>query len=124
MRDESQLLIKQAESDLGTSKNSLNSGDYYASVFWSQQCVEKCLKSILSKKKGGYAKIHDLVALSKKAGVSDDLIDKVKRFIGIHTETRYGFMNDETPSEKFKEEDAVEFLQIAKEVFEWTRKKI
>jgi len=39
--------LMQAVRDLETARNSLNSGDYYASAFWAQQAVEKALKALL-----------------------------------------------------------------------------
>ena len=59
---EYQKWFAQALRDLRTAENSLNSGDYYACAFWSQQAVEKALKALLISR-GKVVRGHDLVEL-------------------------------------------------------------
>jgi len=46
MRQEVINWFKQSEADLKSAKNSKNCGDYYMSVFASQQAAEKALKAL------------------------------------------------------------------------------
>jgi len=115
----------QAEADFRTANNSFLSKDYYASVFWSQQSIEKCLKAIIIKESKKLVKIHDVILLGKMANLPLDLLNKIKLLSGVYVETRYGISGAGTlPFKKFKEKDASEFLNISKEVLEWSRKKI
>jgi|SRR3989344_1632843 len=122
--EESENWLKQAEADLRTSENSLKSQDFYASVFWSQQSAEKALKSFIINNEGKLIKIHDLVILGRRARLPEDLLLKCEKLSLAYTNTRYGISENEIPSKKFKENDAVNFLNIAKEVLEWLKKKI
>ena len=122
--EESENWLKQAEADLRTSENSLKSQDFYASVFWSQQSAEKALKSFIINNEGKLIKIHDLVILGRRARLPEDLLLKCEKLSLAYTNTRYGISDNEIPSKKFKENDAVNFLNIAKGVLEWLRKKI
>ena len=114
----------QAEIDLRTASNSLLSKDYYASAFWSQQAIEKCLKAVVMKESKALIKVHDLVMLGRKAKLPEDLLSKLKLFGGVYTETRYGVIDEKIPAQKFTEKDASEFLTVAKEVLRWSKKKI
>lgn len=122
MKEESKSWLMQAEADFRTAENSLKSKDYYASVFWSQQSIEKCLKAVIIHKEGELVKIHDLVILGRRIPLPSDLSGKIKSVSGAYIETRYGIIGDEIPSKKFKENDALEFIKIAREVLEWVKK--
>ena len=123
MKEESKNWLRQAEADLRAAKNSLKSKDYHASVFWSQQAAEKCLKGIIIEKENQLIKIHDLVILGKRAGLSQDLLLKCEKLSKVYIESRYGIL-DEIPAEKFNKVNAEEFLLISEEVLEWCKKKI
>lgn len=123
MREESKNWIIQAEADLKAAKNSLKSKDYHASIFWSQQAAEKCLKGFIIEKRSELFKIHDLVILGKKAGLPDEILSKCDKLSKVYIESRYGVL-DEIPAEKFSREDAESFLLISEEILGWVKKKI
>ena len=123
MKEESKNWLRQAEADLRAAKNSLKSKDYHASVFWSQQAAEKCLNGTIIEKENQLIKIHDLVILGKRAGLSQDLLLKCEKLSKVYIESRYGIL-DEIPAEKFNKVNAEEFLLISEEVLEWCKKKI
>ena len=116
--------FEQAKADLITAKNSQQSKDYYASCFWSQQAVEKSLKSLLIKSAKKLQKTHDVIILSRLTNIPDKLKDKIKSLSGIHVETRYGIVGNIIPAKNYKEEDSKKFIEIAEEVIEWVTKKI
>ena len=122
MKEESEKWHLQAEADLRAARNSLKSKDY-ASVFWSQQAVEKCLKGIIIKKEGELIKIHDLSVLGKKVQLPYEFMVKCEKLSKVYIESRYGIL-DEIPAQKFNKEDAEAFLLISEEVLEWCKKKI
>lgn len=105
MKEESKNWLMQAEADFRTAENSLKSKDYYASVFWSQQSIEKCLKAVIIDKKGELVKIHDLVILGRIIPLPSDLSGKIKSISGAYLEIRYGIIGDEIPAKKFKENE-------------------
>jgi len=115
---------EQAEADLRTAENSFRSGDYYASVFWCQQAVEKSLKSLIMKNSGKLVRIHDLVSLGRMVKLPKNLLDKCKLLSAVYVETRYGIVDEEIPARKFGKKDSSEFLSIAEEVLKWLKKKI
>ncbi len=122
MREESKNWLMQAEADLITANNSIKSKDYYASVFWSQQAVEKVLKSLIIEKEGVLIKIHDLVILGRKAGLPKDLLLKCEKLSKVYIESRYGVLDNKIPAEKFKRKDAYSFIKISREVLKWIKK--
>ncbi len=115
--------FEQANADIKTAKNSLESGDYYASAFWSQQSVEKILKGFIIKKEERLIKIHDLVILGRKVGLPTNLLDKCERLSKMYLESRYGII-DGIPSKKFTKIDAANFLSMAEEIIGWVKEKI
>lgn len=115
--------IMQAEADLKAAENSLKSKDYHASVFWSQQAAEKCLKGLIIKKNGELIKIHDLAALGKRVGMPLELIKRSEKLSNVYIESRYGIL-DEIPFQNFSREDSEQFLLISKEVLKWVKKMI
>ena len=56
------------------------------------------------------------------ADLPKPLLEECERISKVYIESRYGLLDNEIPSEKFKKNDALEFMNIAKEVLEWTRK--
>jgi len=124
MANEVNNWIKQAEADLKSSENSLNSGDYYLSAFMSQQAVEKALKSLCIKEKRELIKTHNISKLGRLIGVSDELLRKISLLEPVYQETRYPDISSKIPAEEFSESDAIEFYNIAEEVLEWARKKL
>ena len=124
MKEEISKLIRQAEADIRTAKNSLNSEDYYASIFWCQQAIEKALKSVLMQDRGELIKTHSVIRLGKEALLPDNLLEKLPFFEPIYQETRYPELSDKIPSEEFKVDKATDAVIICQEVVEWVRKKL
>ncbi len=62
--------------------------------------------------------------LGKQTQLPKDLLNKCKLLSGIYIETRYGVTEDNIPSEKFSEEEANKFLDIAEEILKWLEKEI
>jgi len=117
-RDEFRVWFERAEIDLNTARNSLKSGDYYASIFWCQQAVEKGLKAVWIMEGNDLIKIHDLVVLGKKVGLPNNFFDDAAKLSSLYTGTRY------VSVESFEKEEVDTFIKFSSEVLEWIKKKI
>lgn len=115
---------KQAEADLQSSENSLNSKDYYLSAFMSQQAAEKALKALYIKSKNELIKTHSVSKLGKLNNAPIEILNKLSLLEPIYQETRYPDISSKIPAEEFEEKDAIELFNAAEEVLEWVRKKI
>jgi len=83
MREEAEKWFKQAIEDLSTAKDTINTGHYYAAVFWAEQAAEKALKSLLLNL-GKTIRSHDLNELlniiKTESSISvDEIRDDVRK---------------------------------------------
>ncbi len=117
-KEEFEKWFSQAEADLRTAKNSFNSKDYYASVFWCQQAVEKGLKAIWLFSGNELIKTHDLVRLGRKVYLPEKFFNNLAELSILYTEARY------IPIKNFEGEDVDKFIKFTEEVLEWIRQKI
>ncbi len=120
---ESELWLNQAERDLISAENSLNSKDYYASAFWSHQAVEKGLKSVYIKNNKFLIKIHDLVKLGKDISAPQEIISKCSQINPAYLKVRYPD-EEELPYKSVSEQQAILILKLAKEVITWVKKNL
>ncbi|GAB6945712.1 HEPN domain-containing protein [Vulcanisaeta sp. JCM 14467] len=125
---EYQKWFAQALRDLRTAENSLNSGDYYACAFWSQQAVEKALKALLISR-GKVVRGHDLVELGYI--IRDELhmdvsqiMDNLRELTTHYTTARYPDAANGVPYEIYTEGMARRILEKAREVMEWVRQNL
>ena len=125
---EYQKWFAQALRDLRTAENSLNSGDYYACAFWSQQAVEKALKALLISR-GKVVRGHDLVELGYI--IRDELrmdvsriMDNLRELTTHYTTARYPDAANGVPYEIYTEGMARRILERAREVVEWVRQNL
>ena len=111
--------LKQAEKDLASAENSLESGDYEWACFQAQQSAEKALKSVLYSK--GFRKIitHSIYELVKKIGGLDVGLKQLKKeakvLDSVYIPSRYpnGIAGDLAPFEYYEKEDAEECINYA-----------
>ncbi len=124
MQQSSQSWLKQAKADLETARVDMEAKRHYASVFFSQQAVEKSLKAAyISLKHKDPPKTHDLDRLAEMIGKDQDF----QRSVGILNEeestTRYPDATGGIPAEQFTQEDAERYLKkasdIVSQVEEW-----
>ena len=124
MRREIENWWKQAEIDLKTAENSFKNKDYYASVFWCQQSVEKGLKAVILSKSKEKIMGHSLIYLGKTAGIPKDYISKLKKLSPQYFLSRYPDASEDIPYELYDEDISNLFLEIAKEVLSWIKNQI
>ena len=125
---EYQKWLAQAFRDLRTTENSLNSGNYYACAFWSQQAVEKALKALLISR-GRVVRGHDLVELGYI--IKDELhvdvsriMDNLRELTTHYTTAKYPDAANGVPYEIYTEGMARRILEKAREVVEWVRQNL
>jgi HEPN domain-containing protein len=88
-----------AKDDLNSARNNFENKNYYVCAFLSQQAVEKTLKSL-------------------------KLLKKCEELSKVYIETRYGALGEYTPSQKFRQHNTLEYLEIAEEIIKWAEKNI
>lgn len=113
-----------AKDDLNSAKSNFKNKKYYICALLSQQSAEKALKALLIKKTKKLIKIHDLVILGRKVNLKKDLLKKCEQLSKVYIETRYGSIGEKVPSQKFKKNNSLKYLKIAKEVITWVGKNI
>ena len=123
MKTSLEIWWKQAERDLKSSKNSLNSKDYYVSALLSQQAVEKALKCLYLKEKGELLRIHDVVKLAREVNAPLEIVKKCAEINPVYVEVRYPEGN-ELPADKINKIEAEEILEMAGEGFILIKKQL
>jgi HEPN domain-containing protein len=125
MREEIFNWFSQGERDLISAKNSFTSKDYYASVFWCQQSIEKGLKSIiLFKFKNKFVPEHSLVRLGKKVKIPKKYETFLKKLSPQYFLARYPDASEDMPSELYDKTVSKEFLNKSIEVSKWIKNQL
>ena len=124
MREEVRNWFKQAEADPRSSRNSREAGDYYMSVFASQQAVEKALKALCLFKLKAYPKGHSIIFLAQEAGVPDEMMSGIRDLNPEYMSTRYPDIAVGIPAELYDEKIASRHFKTAQEVLGWVREQI
>jgi len=124
MREEIQNWFKQAEADLRSSRNSREAGDYYMSVFASQQTAEKALKALCLFKLKTYPKGHSIIYLAQEVGVPDDMTSGIRDLNPEYMSTRYPDIAVGVPAELYDDKIAARHFKTAQEVLGWVREQI
>jgi len=127
MKEECKRWINFAAEDLKIAELALKEGIYNQVCFHSQQCIEKVLKGYLLAKGKIYPKTHKLADLMAaiEAETFNDLETSILALDRFYIPTRYpdalpGSLPEGMPSKN----DAMEDLDIAREVFKRADKEI
>ncbi|MEM1584437.1 MAG: HEPN domain-containing protein [Nitrososphaerota archaeon] len=119
--------IREALRDLKRAENMLKAEDYPASIFFSQQCVEKAVKAMLEVK-GEYVYNHGprLAGYFLKTFQEDwrrgfdKILEALEKLQEYYTRSRYPFIIDEKviePSQYIPKEKAEKAIKLAEEAF-------
>ncbi len=120
MKTEPKKWLEHALSDLDDASYLLDGKRHRSASFFSQQAAEKALKAMLLLAQKAFRKTHDLVSLGKEAGLPPRLLAKCERLNMVYVDTRY----PDTGDEEYTAAESREDIATAKEVVEWTKKKI
>lgn len=119
--------LDQAEADLKTARDCLESGNYYASSFFAQQSAEKALNGLLYLK--GYRAIitHSVMELleeaSKFSEVFKELIDYGRELDRHYIASRYpNFYPSGAPYKYYTKEVASTCINYAESILREVRK--
>ena len=116
---------EQAKRDLITAKNCEKSKDYYASVFFCQQAVEKGLKALfILRKRKSPGTSHSLVYLAKETKVPEKFLKLLKNLTPEFVITRYPDVAGEVPHKLYDESIARDFIKQSQELMKWLKSKI
>ena len=124
MREEVKNWFRQAEADLRSAKNSKGCGDYYMSVFASQQAAEKALKALCLFKLKEFPKGHSIIYLAQKLKAPKEMLSGIRDLNPEYLSTRYPDMAVGVPAELYDDQIANRHLKTAEEVVEWVRLQI
>ncbi len=113
MRPESERLWKQGLEDLKTAELLINTGRYYASVFFAHQAAEKFLKATyVEVKREPHPKTHNLVELGQSLEL-DDVMEDLMELNPEYTVTRYPDAANGIPAQMYNEVIARRHLERA-----------
>ncbi len=117
--------IKIAEEDINSAEWSFKGDQFLWAVFMCQQCIEKAIKAIYTKKnKKDAPRKHDLLSLAQSADIfylcSDEIIDLFTYLNLYYIETRYSEKR-QALKEKCGKENTLKIINQTKEVFEWLK---
>ena len=125
MRKEAEDWFKQARADMKTAKDCLAAGNYYASVFFGQQAVEKLLKSyFIEKKKKVPPKTHNLLDLSLELKIPNRFLTTARELTPAFIIARYPNAAGGPPVELYDEKTAIEILKKAGRFFRWLKDRM
>ncbi len=124
MREEVQNGFKQAEADLRSDRNSREAGDYYMSVFASQQAAEKALNAMSLYKLKEYPKGHSIIYLARLVEAPESMLSGIRDLNPEYMSTRYPDMAAGIPAELYDDKIAGRHFKTAQEVLEWVRELI
>jgi len=124
MRKEIHNWWEQAQRDYVKAEVLFHAKQYDGVAFYAQQTVEKVLKALFLQEFDDIKKVHDLSYLSTKLGAPQKIKEICSVLTQVYVETRYPDASTVIPAEKFSKADAETFLENAREVTEWVRKKL
>ncbi len=116
--------FNRASSDFRVARKNLKINEYYSSIFWAQQTIEKSLKALIIKKKKEVPQTHDLYYLGKLIKLPNELLSQIAEISGDYFDTRYGIIIGEDIRKKFNKSYCQRVIDLAGEILKWTEKRI
>lgn len=116
---------KQANRDILTANNCITSGDYYASVFFSEQAIEKGLKALYIKVfENAPPRTHHIDKLALLVNAPLEIMDATYELSEDYMLSRYPDVSDELPFELYNEGNSKIKLVRAKEIISWAKSQM
>ncbi len=117
--------LKQAESDLLWTKDTLNSGHWSQCCFVAQQTAEKAVKALALWRGADSVKSHSISEITKALGENGELERMGKRLDLYYISARYpDAFPSGAPFEYFDQEQATEAVQFAARIVELVKAKM
>ncbi|MDP2753780.1 MAG: HEPN domain-containing protein [Nitrospirota bacterium] len=115
--------MDEAEGDLEHAKSDLEQEFYNWACFSAQQSAEKAIKAVFQKMHAeawGHSVADLLKELSKKYGVSKELLDKALELDKAYIPTRYPNAHPSgSPRRRYTKDEAKRLIEHAEEVFKF-----
>ncbi|HLD72705.1 MAG TPA: HEPN domain-containing protein [Candidatus Nanoarchaeia archaeon] len=124
MREEIIDWWKQAQADLNSAKNCINSGDFYLAVFMSHQAAEKALKSLCMLKLKESSPGHSLIYLAQKLKVPSEMLTGIRDLNPEYLTSRYPDLAEGVPAELYDRPIAEKHYLTAERVLQWVKPQI
>lgn len=119
-RRETERWWRKGRQDRETAKILEENDRLAEAAFFLQQAVEKSFKALLIEEAGDFPRIHDLVALGRRVGLPDDLLEGCKELSPAYTYTRYPDVVETSELEG----RIGGFFNDAEEVMKWVEKRL
>ncbi len=115
---------EQAQEDLKVAEDNLKN-HHYVTAFFSQQAVEKGFKALfISKFKKSAPRTHDLTSLCDKLNTPEKVRLAAERLTPTYIFTRYPEVAEKVPAKFYSQEQASDFLKLAREVLQWIKEEL
>ncbi|MHA1788789.1 MAG: HEPN domain-containing protein [Candidatus Helarchaeota archaeon] len=125
MRKEAKNWWKQAKKDLEVAEKNFEIEEYYVTVFFCQQSVEKALKALFIIKKSKFPEqTHSLIYLGKQLQIDHQFFSLLQDLTPEFVTTRYPDIVGEAPFELYGKDNTLYFLKRTKEFFKWIENQI
>lgn len=126
-----QWLLGKARKDLDKLISNIKNDDLYLSYFLAQQCIEKCMKVLLSHAEIDFPKSHDLAKLwdlfTHVFRENEKIINGYGKYAALYStltalyqEERYGMWFDE----EYDNDDIQEIVTVCEELYILTKEAI
>ena len=123
MGQEANNWLMRGMADFKTANDCLEDGNYYASAFFRQQTIEKCLKGLyIERKRSTPPKTHNLLELSLKLNIPEEFLSVVRELTPEFIITRYPDAIGGIPADLYDKEKSHRILEITRGFFEWMMK--
>jgi HEPN domain-containing protein len=124
MKREATEYWAQARADFATATLLRDGGCYYASVFFSQQAAEKCLKAISMENFHKVQRGHQLVAIADYLHAPLDVMNCAAELNADFSAALYPEAAGGIPCQHYNGDDAQEHLECARRIMDWSRESL
>ncbi len=124
MREEINNWFKQSLADLKTAKDIIKTDNYYASVFFCHQSVEKGLNALSLKLHRKTFNTHNLVVFGKRVDIPEKYLSWLRELNPSYIVTRYPDAANGIPAEMYDKDIAEKHSKYAEEIIQWIKKQI
>lgn len=120
-RKQGQAYWAQARADYATALTLMDSGIYYASVFFSQQTAEKALKAAAINKQQKNPKGHHLIQIANSLDAPIEVMNAAAELNAEFLASRNPEVVDGVPAQMYDRKSAETHLKAAEIVLEWVK---
>ncbi len=124
MREESKNWWLRSLEDLETTKVTIETKRYYASVFFSQQAAKKALKAFYIETLRDYPPKHNMLEISRELEVPEPVLEAAIELNPEYFVTRYPDAANGVPAQMYTEKKANLHFEKAEVVIQWVKSQL